>query len=104
MLQPAGMEGEGRAHRVWVYGSLRSGQKNHHVMGAATLVGAADLAVPGSAGAEWVLASSVRLDWEGEGAAARCHGEVYLVDADTLAALDRLEGYNQPGQASSHGR
>jgi gamma-glutamylcyclotransferase (GGCT)/AIG2-like uncharacterized protein YtfP len=46
----------------------------------------------------------VRLDWEGEGAAARCHGEVYFVDADTLAALDRLEGYNQPGQASSHGR
>ena len=85
-------------HSVWVYGSLRSGQKNHHV------VGAADLAVPGSAGAEWVLASSVRLDWEGEGAAARCHGEVYFVDADTLAALDRLEGYNQPGQASSHGR
>ena len=26
------------------------------------------------------------------------HGEVYRVDAETLARLDKLEGYNQPGQ------
>lgn len=90
---------DGDRTRVWVYGSLRTGKNSHHLMSTATLVGTADLAVPIGAGEEWVLASSVRLDWEGEGAAAVCHGEVYLVDEVTLAALDRLEGYNQPGPA-----
>jgi gamma-glutamylcyclotransferase (GGCT)/AIG2-like uncharacterized protein YtfP len=91
--------------RVWVYGSLRTGKKSHHLMSTATLVGqVADLAVPPGDAEEWVLASSVRLDWEGEGAAAVCHGEVYLVDDTTLAALDHLEGYNQPGQADIYSR
>lgn len=94
---------DGSSTRVWVYGSLRTGKKSHDLMRSATFEGAADLALSG-ADDEWVLASSVRLDWEGEGAAAVCHGEVYLVDDDTLAALDRLEGYNQPGQQDIYQR
>ena len=72
--------------RLFVYGSLLSGEPNHRVLARAALVAKAlteprfalhDLgAFPGMvAGGEHAIA-----------------GEVYTVDGYTLAALDRLEG------------
>ena len=73
--------------RVLVYGSLLSGEPNHRLLARATLVGAAktqagfnlhDLgAFPGMVAG-------------GEGGVT---GEVYDVDAATLARLDALEGH-----------
>ena len=80
------MSARRRTTRIFVYGSLLSGQPNHRVLARAALVAEAvteprfalhDLgAFPGMvAGGEHAIA-----------------GEVYTVDGDTLAALDRLEG------------
>ena len=89
---------------VWVYGSLRANKKSHHLMGTAEFVGHADLLI--APDDPWCLASSVPLDWEADddGGGALVHGETYLVDAPTLAALDKLEGFNQPGQDDKYDR
>ncbi|MCG8391462.1 MAG: gamma-glutamylcyclotransferase [Pseudomonadales bacterium] len=70
---------------VFVYGTLKRGLRNHHFLRRARFVGAACTApafqlfdLGGCPGA-WLPGSGV------------IHGEVYEVDALTLASLDRLE-------------
>ena len=92
--------------RVWVYGSLRSGEKSHRLMGESQLMGKADLQLADIVDEAWCLASSVRLDWEREAGsgAVVVHGEVYRVDESTMLDLDKLEGYNQPGSSNTYDR
>ena len=80
----------GRANgktRVFVYGTLLSGEPNHRLLTAASLVGEArtepafDLV---SLGAFPAMVAGGR---------TAVSGEVYEVDAGTLAELDRLEGH-----------
>lgn len=84
------------AHRVFVYGTLKQGQPNHHVItgckeGKYTLLG------QGRTVSKWplVIASPFNipylLDIEGEG--HNIVGEVYEVNDALFADLDVLEGY-----------
>ncbi|MFD0895992.1 gamma-glutamylcyclotransferase [Luteolibacter ambystomatis] len=72
-------------HRVFVYGTLRSGGSNHHRMAGAVLVAPAS-----------VRGRLYRIDWypgvvlDAESDAVV--GEVYDVDGSMLAALDEYEG------------
>ena len=75
------------AHRVFVYGTLRPGERNHHFMATATHRGA--YTTP----ARFTLLDTgpypAALD-EGHTALV---GDVFSVNDDTFAALDRLEDY-----------
>nr|XP_054751145.1 putative gamma-glutamylcyclotransferase CG2811 isoform X2 [Lytechinus pictus] len=84
------------AHQVFVYGTLKKGQPNHHVLtqcegGKYTFWG------QGRTVSKWplVVASAYNipflLDIEGEG--HNIVGEVYEVNDTLFAALDDLEGY-----------
>jgi gamma-glutamylcyclotransferase (GGCT)/AIG2-like uncharacterized protein YtfP len=73
--------------QVFVYGSLLSGESNHRVLAGAALVGEARTE------ARYTLhdlGAYLAMTAGGEHAIA---GELYEVDAETLAALDRLEGH-----------
>ncbi|ERJ17772.1 Putative gamma-glutamylcyclotransferase protein [Salinisphaera shabanensis E1L3A] len=74
-------------HQVFVYGTLRPGGRNHHFMATATHLGA--YTTP----AAFTLLDTgpypAALD-EGKTALV---GDVFTVDDDTFAALDRLEDY-----------
>jgi gamma-glutamylcyclotransferase (GGCT)/AIG2-like uncharacterized protein YtfP len=73
--------------RVFVYGSLKRGERNARHMGRSTLVGLARTR------AEFTL---VELDgYPGLVAGGQAHveGEVYLVPVDHLPRLDRFEGH-----------
>ena len=74
-------------HQVFVYGTLRPGERNHHFMATATHRGA--YTTP----ARFTLLDTgpypAALD-EGHTALV---GDVFSVDDDTFAALDRLEDY-----------
>jgi gamma-glutamylaminecyclotransferase len=74
-------------HRVFVYGSLLKGECNHRLLELAPFVGAAHTS-----------ASFTLIDLGAfPGLIARgmtaVRGEVYAVDAATLASLDRLESH-----------
>jgi gamma-glutamylaminecyclotransferase len=73
--------------RVFVYGTLLSGERNHHLLARARLVGEART---GPRFSLYDLGSFPGLVPNGGHAVA---GEVYEVDEPTLAALDRLEGH-----------
>ena len=104
-VSPARAGAEEQRTAVWVYGSLRRGFKNFYLMRTAQFVGFADLYIgPDDA---FCLASSVPLDWHAAPdtpGGAVVHGETYLVDESTLAALDKLEGYRQPGSDDVYDR
>ncbi len=77
---------EGHRESVFVYGTLRRGGSNHWRMSGAAFVS------PGT-----VEARLFRIDWYpgiilADGGGERVLGEVYQVDAATLAALDEFEG------------
>ncbi|MEB3333081.1 MAG: gamma-glutamylcyclotransferase family protein [Synechococcaceae cyanobacterium] len=73
-----------KPHLVFVYGTLKAGQPNHHWLTQARPLGEATL--PGA-----VLhdLGPFPMAIRGEG---RVLGELYAVDADALMQLDRLEG------------
>jgi len=77
----------GRSPRVFVYGTLLRGQSNHRLLEDATFVGETRTEV----GFELVdLGPFPAMVRRGD---ARVVGEEYEVGANTLAALDRLEGH-----------
>lgn len=74
-------------HVVFVYGSLRRGLSNH-----ARLAGARDLGDDETATASYTMrAYSQWFPGVCDGGSTTIRGEVYEVDDDGLAALDRLE-------------
>ncbi|MGF1714822.1 gamma-glutamylcyclotransferase [Photobacterium chitinilyticum] len=75
--------------RVFVYGTLRTGQSNHSFLGKASKLGACQLVSGYSLfnlgcypGAKKSISSHTPL-----------YGEVYDVDSNTMALLDQLEEY-----------
>lgn len=72
---------------LFVYGTLRRGGPNHERLARARFVGAATTAERYALFVDGIpfLAASP--------AVHRVRGEVYAVDAETLAELDRLEGH-----------
>lgn len=82
-----GVSQRGGTTRVFVYGSLLSGQGNHGLLAASEFVGPARTPPCYSL---HDLGSFPGLVAEGEQAV---EGEVYNVGPDTLARLDRLEGH-----------
>jgi gamma-glutamylcyclotransferase (GGCT)/AIG2-like uncharacterized protein YtfP len=78
------------AHRVFVYGTLLSGEPNNHWLAHAKLLGRATTLFGFTLynrGPYPVLADT------GVGTGTSVKGEVYEVDDVTLACLDRLEGH-----------
>ena len=73
--------------RVFVYGTLRAGEPNHHLLDHHALVGEA-LTEPA-----FELISLGAFPAMIAGGTTAVVGEVYEVDPVTLAALDRLEGH-----------
>jgi gamma-glutamylcyclotransferase (GGCT)/AIG2-like uncharacterized protein YtfP len=78
---------------VFVYGTLKRGERNHHVLAAAQPLGPAVTQEARFTLREYPSASSPgRLSPSVEtGGAHRIAGELYAVDADVLARLDTLE-------------
>lgn len=80
----------GRANgktRVFVYGTLLSGEPNHRLLTAASLVGEARTEPA------FELVSLGAFPAMVAGGRTAVAGEVYEVDAGTLTDLDRLEGH-----------
>lgn len=75
------------SRRVFVYGTLLSGEPNHHVLGGAACLGPARTA---PAFELYNFGPYPGLVANGH---TRVVGEVYAVDDETLARLDWLEGY-----------
>ena len=73
------------SHRVFVYGTLLSGEENHHVLRGATFVGHAQTA------ARYELRDLGPYPALVEGGDQAIAGEVYEVDDAGLAALDAFE-------------
>jgi len=73
--------------RVFVYGTLRSGERNHHLLQNSKLVQRA------RTGATFELVSLGAFPGMVAGGNTAVVGEVYEIDAVTLAALDRLEDH-----------
>ncbi|QQR46152.1 gamma-glutamylcyclotransferase [Myxococcus xanthus] len=73
--------------RVFVYGTLLSGEPNHHLLRGAHLVG------PARTQPRFTLYDYGPFPALASGGKHTVEGEVYEVDALTLAALDRLEGH-----------
>ena len=73
--------------RVFLYGTLLSGEPNHHLLADAPLVGEART----EPAFELVSFGAFPAMVPGGGTAVS--GQVYEVDARTLNALDRLEGH-----------
>ena len=73
--------------RVFVYGTLLSGEPNHHLLHGQPLVGEARTE------ARFDLVSLGGFPAMVPGGEVAVRGEVYDVDEETLADLDRLEGY-----------
>lgn len=73
--------------KVFVYGTLLSGEPNHHLLARAQLVGEARTE------AAFDFVSLGGFPAMVPGGATAVAGEIYEVDEPTLAALDRLEGH-----------
>ena len=77
-----------RTHLVFVYGTLRSGHSNHHLMKDAHSYGVgstdASYAMYLISGYPYVTSSETRYP---------IVGEMFGVDDDTLQTLDRMEGH-----------
>lgn len=73
--------------RVFVYGTLLAGEPNHHVLAGAKLVG------EGRTEPAFELRDLGAYPGLVRGGMHVVVGEIYEVDAPTLAALDRLEGH-----------
>ncbi len=73
--------------RVFVYGSLLSGEPNHRILAGARRVGA------GRTAARFALHDLGAYPAMIDGGAHAIAGEVYDVDPKTLARLDVLEGH-----------
>jgi len=73
---------------VFVYGTLKKGHGNHPALEGATFLGEGQTVAP------YALHAGDGLPMVDEAnPISPIHGELYLVDAHTLAALDRLEGH-----------
>lgn len=72
--------------RIFVYGTLRSEQPNHHLLTRATLVGQAKTTP------EFSMISCGGFPAIAKGGNTAIVGEIYDVDSQTLTRLDRLEG------------
>lgn len=75
--------------RVFVYGTLLRGERNHGILGTATFV-CEGRTLRGFSLRDLGTYPALVRDDAGEGCV---HGEVYLIDELTLAALDALEGH-----------
>ena len=75
------------AHRIFVYGTLLAGERNHRYLASARLIGAARTTPAFS------LHDLGRYPGLVAGGEQSVVGEVYEVDEPTLAALDRLEDH-----------
>lgn len=73
-------------HLVFVYGTLRAGEPNHRLLRGAEALG------PDRTRPEHELANLGPFPALVAGGTVSVHGEVYRVDAPTLARLDALEG------------
>lgn len=80
-------------HRVFVYGTLMSGLRNHHKMGSAKFCGEANTLLPAYDLQQFPSQSSPGNITPGlrRNGTHIIAGEVYLVDDELLAALDALE-------------
>ncbi len=83
-MDPAQASTEVERHLVFVYGTLKRGQGNHHWLEGAVFLGEASLT-----GAVLHDLGPFPMAIEGDGTV---HGEVYGVNEAGLARLDRLEG------------
>jgi len=81
----SGLEPARERHLVFVYGTLKSGEKNHHWLEGASFQGEAELN-----GVVLHDLGPFPMAVVGEGTAI---GEVYAVEGSGLAPLDELEGY-----------
>lgn len=72
---------------VFVYGTLRRGEVNHHLLETAQFQG------PHTTEAHYKMFSLGAYPAVVRGGPDRIQGEVYRVDARTLSRLDWLEGY-----------
>lgn len=75
-----------KVSRVFVYGSLLSGLHNHPVLGGSRLVGEGEIS-------GYTMANLGSFPGVAKGGKGSVVGEVYEVNATTLARLDRLEGH-----------
>lgn len=73
--------------RVFVYGTLLSGEPNHRLLAHASLVGEAHTQPVFDLVTQGPFPAMI------PGGATAVYGEVYEVDRPTLEALDRLEGH-----------
>jgi gamma-glutamylcyclotransferase (GGCT)/AIG2-like uncharacterized protein YtfP len=71
-------------HLVFVYGTLRKGEHNHHYLSTAQFLGLHE------SDAEYTLYDLGPYPGVSEGYRS-VQGEVYMIDDDTLAELDKLE-------------
>lgn len=80
-------------HRVFVYGTLLSGQENARQMTGATLIGAAATTASFDLLDCSYLADYGRFPGLRPGGRTSVKGELYLVDDRVLAQLDEFEGH-----------
>jgi gamma-glutamylcyclotransferase (GGCT)/AIG2-like uncharacterized protein YtfP len=73
--------------RLFVYGTLLRGERNHRLLAGAAFLGEA------RTGAGFRLVDLGSFPAMYRGGRGRVRGEVFAVDAETLAAVDRLEGH-----------
>ncbi|WP_319536078.1 gamma-glutamylcyclotransferase [uncultured Vibrio sp.] len=71
-------------HLVFVYGTLRKGEYNHHYLSSAQFLGLHE------SDAQYTLYDLGPYPGVSEGHRS-VQGEVYMIDDDTLVALDKLE-------------
>ncbi|MCP3104236.1 gamma-glutamylcyclotransferase [Myxococcus sp. K15C18031901] len=81
------MKRDSTSTRVFVYGTLLSGEPNHRLLSGARLVG------PARTLPRFTLYDYGFFPTLASGGKHAVEGEVYEVDALMLAALDRLEGH-----------
>ena len=76
-----------RKHIIFVYGTLRRGQGNHHLLNTSKFIGVAKTKN------EYALYASGVPFLSRTSAVSQVVGEVYSVDQVTLMRLDQLEGH-----------